>query len=152
MISALTGSTLIACAKVVSPADFVQRNYATLDLADDSDLSSFGLLDPYIKKTSIFLTGEYHHTSLNTAVTLQFVKCLNQKAGVRYYILEMGDSPARLLNSYLDSGDEQILDQILVQLMDPIMRAPACTHERIEEWRAVHCGDRAHVCLASHGR
>jgi len=84
-----------------------------LVIKGDSNFLSFEPLDEIVPDYSFFFTGEEHRKKINTQLQLNFLLYLHQMAGVRNLIVEGGYSYAYLLDSYLRSGDERILDKAL---------------------------------------
>lgn len=84
-----------------------------LVIKGDSQFMSFEPLDSVVPEFSFFFTGEEHRKKINTQLQLNFLLYLHQMAGVRNLIVEGGYSYGYLLNSYVQSGNERILDKAL---------------------------------------
>ena len=91
--------------------NFLKNNHATINLKDNNDVSSFSLLNSSLEGYTVFLTGEAHGVAANTDVQIKLLKYLNEKAGVKYFLIERGYSDSVILNRYLKTGDENILKQ-----------------------------------------
>ena len=57
--------------------------------------------------------GEAHGIALNEDLDLALLRYLHKTAGVRVYLEETSYATSRLLNRYLDTGDERVLDSIM---------------------------------------
>lgn len=60
----------------------------------------------------LFLVGEIHGIKRGQDVDLAFLKLLNQKLKLTTYIMEVDFAKAYLLNQYLESGDESLIDAV----------------------------------------
>jgi hypothetical protein len=75
----------------------------------DSNLSSaVSILD----KCDFYFVGQAHGNKANVIIEKNLLFSLNNKFNVRYYILEFGQSLAFLLNQYLETGQDSILNFI----------------------------------------
>jgi hypothetical protein len=101
-----------------------------LVLKGDSNFLSFEPLDSVVSQYQFFFTGEEHRKKVNTQLQLNFLLYLHQKANVRNLIVEGGYSYGYLLNSYLESGNERILDKALAV-------APICPENMRIMYRAI---------------
>lgn len=61
----------------------------------------------------VILLGEEHGIALTEHLDLAFLRYLHQRAGVRVYMAEFGYASGCLVNRYLDTGDEQVLDLVM---------------------------------------
>lgn len=84
-----------------------------LVIQGDSNFVSFEPLDEVVPQFSFFFTGEEHRKKINTQLQLNFLLYLHQTAGVKNLVVEGGYSYGYLLNSYVKSGNERILDKAL---------------------------------------
>lgn len=65
-----------------------------------------------LKEANIYFVGQGHGNEANTIIEKGFLFSLNEKFNVRFYILEFGHSLAFLLNQYLETGQDSILNFI----------------------------------------
>ncbi|MCI4666849.1 MAG: erythromycin esterase family protein [Bacteroidia bacterium] len=108
------------------------QNYVhPLVIKGDSNFISFEPLDEVVPKYSFFFTGEEHRKKINTQLQLNFLLYLHQTAGVKNLIVEGGYSYGFLLNSYVKSGNERILDKALAV-------APICPDNMRTMYRRIH--------------
>jgi erythromycin esterase len=89
--------------------DFVAKNNQPLDLHD----LQASLLETAGKQ--VFLFGEAHGLAINDELDLALLRYLHKNAGVRVYIAEWGYAAGCLMNRYLETGDEQLLDFMMRQ-------------------------------------
>lgn len=79
---------------------------SVLDIDENSDFSSFAMLDSVVGKYNVFFTGENHlFRKSNYLLQLKMLRYLHQKAGVRHLFLEFGYSRGWLVNKYVQTGD-----------------------------------------------
>jgi hypothetical protein len=91
---------------------FIENNHAGLDMADNDDFSSFNLLDKELDGHDMFFTSEEHGSTANAVVKLKFLKYFKKKANIKYLLMGLSHSDACFLNQYLNTGNEQILDEM----------------------------------------
>lgn len=84
-----------------------------IKLAGDANFASFSLLDSSVSDYQFFFTGEEHYQKINTRLQWQFLRYLHQRAGVRTLILETGFSYSVLINAYLKTGNDKLLNKAL---------------------------------------
>ena len=94
--------------------EFLEQNREVLDLGNDGARFHAKLLDTEGKQ--VILLGEYHGIALNGELDLALLRYLHKTAGVRVYISEGGYSGTCMLNRYLDTGDEKVLDFVMQAL------------------------------------
>lgn len=112
-------------------ADYLSSNSSCLDIQNNEDFSSFSMLDSCLNNYDIFLTGEFHATQKNYPLKLKFLKYLNKKTNLRYYLGESGYGASFLINYYLSSGDETVLRKY----MNSLHGSPAYSRENFEFYK-----------------
>lgn len=65
-----------------------------------------------LQNAQVYLLGEVHGVRANTVMALRYLTYLVQHNGVRYLLLETGPATAGLLDLYLETGDEMLLQDI----------------------------------------
>lgn len=65
-----------------------------------------------LSESDFYFVGQEHANQANTIIEKALLFLLNKKFNVHYYILEWGQSLAFLLNQYLETGQDSILDFI----------------------------------------
>lgn len=96
---------------------YLSRNSSSIS-KDNFSESEFKLLNHDLNKNIVFLSG-YQCGGISEddkiedyGVSFKFLKYLNQKAGVRFYLSDMGFSDSEIINKYLNTGDELFLKKI----------------------------------------
>ncbi len=92
---------------------YLARNRAALDLGEGGARFDARLLDTAGKQVILF--GEVHGIALNEDLDLALLRYLHRTAGVRVYVSETGYAISLMLNRYLDTGDERVLDFVMQQ-------------------------------------
>jgi hypothetical protein len=113
---------------------YLNNNNTMIDLANSSNFSSFRMIDNYLSSKEIFLSGESHSVKINTSLELEFLKYFSQKAGVKYYLIEYGNSLAMIYNKYLQTGD----DSYLKIAFDSLEGSLTWTKEEYEKWKNIY--------------
>lgn len=88
---------------------YLEQNHEVINLSNETPIA---LLDRFTD-AEVFFIGEVHGVSENYQFTLKLLKELNNKYGLKNFIAEVGYSSAWMLNSYIESGDEQLLETVL---------------------------------------
>jgi hypothetical protein len=130
--SALLLTTLLAGCAVTSPdvGNFLARHRQTLDLEAGLP-TQLPLLDEETQDAQIILLGEHHGVAANEELNLALLRHLHEQTGVRTYLAETSPSQAYLLNRYLETGDEALLQQIF----EPLQGTFSWTEERYAFWQ-----------------
>jgi hypothetical protein len=81
---------------------YLKKNMEVLDAEKQLPVKLF---DATFFTNQLFLFGENHGAAMPLATDLLLFKQLHQKAGVRYYIAEVDDTKAWMLNNYLQTGN-----------------------------------------------
>ena len=92
---------------ILEARQYLKENSQEINLAQDISFAEF---EEDIKNYDLFLTGEDHGVAVNKEVAFWFLKYLNQKVGIKYYLGELGYSRAYFINQYLSTGDENYLN------------------------------------------
>ncbi len=92
--------------------DFIKKNNCVINMDENEYDSSFKLIEPDLPNYQVYLTGEEHGVAVNTTLELMFLKYLNRYANVRYCLCEMSYATAELLNRYMETGNETILETV----------------------------------------
>ncbi|MFP4344931.1 MAG: erythromycin esterase family protein [Anaerolineales bacterium] len=132
---ALLIATLLTGCAVTTPdvGNFLARHRQTLDLQAGLP-AQLPLLDEEARDARVILLGEHHGVAVNEELNLALLRHLHEQAGVRTYLAEVSPSQAYLLNRYLETGDEALLQQIF----EPLKGTFSWTEERYAFWQALH--------------
>lgn len=105
------------------------------DLNADKALLEQTGLDQY----PIILMGENHAITKNYTTELYWLKYLNQYANTHYLIMEEGYCDAQLINQYLKTGDNTILETIMENL-----KGTYCgSNEQYEFYKALYAYNKS---------
>lgn len=86
-------------------------NVVAVSIENDHDFSGFELLD--VQKKRLFVLAEHwHNIKMVPQATLKVLRYLHENANVRILAIEHGKSVAFMINEYLETGDEQMLQHI----------------------------------------
>jgi hypothetical protein len=90
------------------------QNYLrnNMEVVDPQFQNEIKIFDAEFYKNQLFLFGENHGSSNPQNADILLFKQLYKKAGVRFYVAEVDDTKAWMLNNYLRTGDEQLLKQV----------------------------------------
>jgi hypothetical protein len=99
---------LMTAVSAQSITDYLKKNRADIT----QQVTESAIVNDDFFKYQVFLLGESHGIREPQAVDFNFLKLLNQKAGVRTYVAEVDFAKAWYLNEYLDYGDEAKLDSV----------------------------------------
>ena len=83
---------------------------------------------------ALYLVGEGHGTQSNYQLQLYLTRYFVEEQGVRYLLLEESYSVGQLLNRYLETGDESLLEEILSGLQGTI----SSNQDSLELYRALY--------------
>jgi hypothetical protein len=91
--------------------EFLKLNNTKITIGnDESTITNFLSID---LSNNVYLLGEYHGTAMNTSIQLHFFKALQLKVDVPYLLTELGYAAGQLLNQYIETGDENRLNQVI---------------------------------------
>ncbi len=95
------------------------------------DFESLAILDTVVSNYRFFFSAEQHWRSINAQLQFAFLRYLHQQASVRHLIVEGGYSYGFMLNEYLQSGDERLLQKIMKDV-------PICPEDQMQLFRKIH--------------
>lgn len=119
--------------KVNSDKEYLEHNYMPLAMDDNNDVASLKLLDGDLNK-ELFLTGQIYGVKANTDLELKFLKYLNEKADVKYYLQEIPYSSSISINEYIKTGDEKILQELFSAAKGGVL----WSKEEYAKWKKVY--------------
>lgn len=94
----------------LSNESYLEKNYGIINLNNTNNYSDLDILKYKLNDKEIILTGEVHGVKSNKMLEMKLMKYLKQKINIKYYLMEVPYSQAYILNKYLETGDEQILN------------------------------------------
>lgn len=92
--------------------NYLSKNHSVLDIEDNNDFSSFDMLEPYVNNYQIYLAGEQHSVGVNYDLFFKFIKFFKVKANIKYILIEDSYGISYLLNKYIETGNEDILEKV----------------------------------------
>ncbi|WP_029452002.1 hypothetical protein [Clostridium algidicarnis] len=78
----------------------------------DSTFEGLSLLNTDLHNNDIFLSGEKHGSVKSIQMNLYLLKYFVEKENIKYILYEGGYANAEYLNTYLDTGDEAIIEYL----------------------------------------
>jgi len=93
---------IVSFVKVQAQSNFSNKEYDNLLASAVENLN----------QADFYFVGQAHGNQANIIIERDLLLSLNHKFNVRYYILEYGQSLAFLLNQYLETGQDSILNFI----------------------------------------
>lgn len=88
---------------------YLSNNALTVEQTSLDTYFDFKLPSKDLNNKILFLTGESHNIAANYIMQLEFLKYFNNKAGVKYLLIESSYSSSMLINKYLETGDKKYL-------------------------------------------
>lgn len=77
-----------------------------INIYNNDDFSGLQMLEVPAKQAKIIMTGENHtYVGVNSHIELKMLRFLNQKTGLRNFIIELGEARAHYLNRYINNAD-----------------------------------------------
>ena len=102
--------------KPLDVENYLEKNNSVINLQDINNLEGLDLIKDNIKDKKVIFTGEYHALQKDDLFRMKLIKYLQEEIGLNYYLAEMGYSSAYFFNKYLESGDEEILKKVFLNL------------------------------------
>lgn len=126
-------NSCFGCYKINSSSidKYLEKNSNIIKLGNNFSEKNFELLNECIGKNDIFLAGESHAIKTNYDLKLSLLIYYNRAAGVNYLLVELGYGTSGLINRYLETGNEEILDYIYKN----IKGAYECNIESYDFWK-----------------
>lgn len=114
-------------------ADYLSKNNEQLKGKIDGKL-----FDSDFYNSQVILLGEVHGYADNQKLDQYFLKFLNQKAGIRYYIAEMDSTNSHKLNLFLhgNTKDQNLLKEVVVAIQKRIPQQSS--KELLEKWNDIY--------------
>lgn len=113
--------------------DYLSKN--NIQLTDKIDGKLF---DSDFYNSQVILLGEVHGYADNQKLDQYFLKFLNQKAGIRYYIAEIDSANSHKLNLFLHGStkDQNLLKEVVIAIQKRIPQQSS--KELLEKWNDVY--------------
>ncbi|WP_347218552.1 hypothetical protein [Chryseobacterium sp.] len=113
--------------------DYLKNNHTVIDKTIDGKL-----FDDHFYNSQVILLGEIHGFADNQKLDLDFLKFLNQKAGVKYYIAEMDSTYSHKLNLFLhgNTKDQNLLKEVVLAVKKRIPQQSS--KELMDKWNTIY--------------
>lgn len=99
---------------------YLEKNQQAFSLKGFDSSPDFTLLNDDAQKMEIFLLGETHGLIVSDFLDISLLKSLKSKTNIKYYLGEASYSYGKFINQYIQTGDEEILDE--VSIYNPYVR------------------------------
>jgi hypothetical protein len=97
--------------------DYAKKiNTRPVEVNDETE--EYVYFNKQLNKNMVFLLENYPKTQKEILFIIDYIKYLNNKTGIKYVIDEIGFSAGQMINIYLQTGDETILDKIFASADD----------------------------------
>ena len=90
--------------------DYLSNNSETIGI---NEQFSYELMGKDLENSKLIMVGEMHGFKEPTKFDVHFFKHLYDNFGVRHYISELDYSQAKLMNIYLETGNDSLLQRVL---------------------------------------
>ncbi|WP_346884791.1 hypothetical protein [Clostridium sp. UBA4395] len=89
---------------------YIGKNSSTIDFTNYEDYSGLGIFDSSIKDKKIILTNEEGGIKENEQIQYKFISYLMDTWKLKYFLVDAGYAEAAIINEYLQTGDEALLE------------------------------------------
>jgi len=89
---------------------YIGKNSSTIDFTNYEDYSGLEIFDSSIKDKKIILTNEEIGIKENAQIQYKFISYLMDTWKLKYFLVDVGYAEAAIINEYLQTGDEALLD------------------------------------------
>lgn len=96
--------------------DYLKNTRTVISADDSNNYEDLNLLTPDLENKSIFFTAEFHGFKSNIKLRMKFLKYFKHHTNFKYYLVELPYSVAHYLNSYLETGDTNVLNHVFTPL------------------------------------
>ncbi len=112
--------------------DFLSKNHNDFK----SEMNSNQLLDDEFFSNQYIFLGETHGFANPQQVDFELFQSLNQKANFKYYIAEVDDAKAWMLNNYIKEGNEDWLKKVFISWVKDT--AQWANQEYFDKYKKLH--------------
>ncbi len=113
--------------------DYLEKNHSIIYLKDES-MKDLSIMDDDLKDSEIFLTGENHGVKANIELRIKFLKYFKEKTNFKYYLCELPYSMTYFLNTYLETKDESIIENVY----EPLKGTDAWNKDEYDYWETLY--------------
>jgi hypothetical protein len=89
---------------------YIGKNSSTIDFTNYENYSALEIFDDSVKDKKIVLTNEEIGIKENAQIQYKFITYLMDTWELKYYLVDIGYAEAAIINEYLRTGDETLLE------------------------------------------
>lgn len=89
---------------------YIGKNSSNIDFTNYEDYSALEIFDDSIKDKKIILTNEENGIKENAQIQYKFISYLMDTWKLKYFLVDVGYAEAAIINEYLQTGDESLLE------------------------------------------
>lgn len=89
---------------------YIGKNSSNIDFTNYEDYSALEIFDDSVKDKKIVLTNEEIGIKENAQIQYKFISYLMDTWKLRYFLVDVGYAEAAIINEYLQTGDESLLE------------------------------------------
>ena len=89
---------------------YIGKNSSNIDFTNYEDYSALEIFDDSIKDKKIILTNEKIGIKENAQIQYKFISYLMDTWKLKYFLVDVGYAEAAIINEYLQTGDESLLE------------------------------------------
>jgi len=89
---------------------YIGKNSSNIDFTNYEDYSALEIFDDSVKDKKIVLTNEEIGIKENAQIQYKFISYLMDTWKLKYFLVDVGYAEAAIINEYLQTGDEALLE------------------------------------------
>jgi hypothetical protein len=89
---------------------YIEKNSTTIDFTSYEDYSALEIFNDNIKDKKIIMTNEESGMKENSQIQYKFITYLMDEWKLKYFLVNTGYAEAAVINEYLQTGDEALLE------------------------------------------
>ncbi|HAR85540.1 MAG TPA: hypothetical protein DCR69_07390, partial [Clostridium sp.] len=89
---------------------YIGKNSSNIDFTNYEDYSALEIFDDSVKDKKIVLTNEEIGIKENAQIQYKFISYLMDTWKLKYFLVDVGYAEAAIINEYLQTGDESLLE------------------------------------------
>lgn len=89
---------------------YIGKNSSNIDFTNYEDYSALEIFDDSVKDKKIVLTNEEIGIKENEQIQYKFISYLMDTWKLKYFLVDVGYAEAAIINEYLQTGDEALLE------------------------------------------
>ncbi|HBA03204.1 MAG TPA: hypothetical protein DCW51_04135 [Clostridium sp.] len=89
---------------------YIGKNSSNIDFTNYEDYSALEIFDDSVKDKKIVLTNEEIGIKENAQIQYKFISYLMDTWKLKYFLVDIGYAEAAIINEYLQTGDEALLE------------------------------------------